>query len=285
MARRSLLVRHRTPAAFLGGVAVTAVLGGGVALAAIPSTATGSITACINRTSGAVRIIDFQAGKRCTSKETTLSWSKGVHYRGAWSSGTSYNVLDVVSYLGSSYVAKAPSVGKQPTTSAGVWSLLSAKGATGATGARGPAGTAGAPGLQGLQGLPGLPGADGADGAPGADGAQGPQGPAGPQGDPGPQGPAGVSGRVVITATASLGPNSGTVLDPQCPNGTVPVGGGAHVGNAYGGVGNATTAYIAESDLDNTDTGWAVTAITTNGAGTSTQFTAHVVCVSSGGQG
>ena len=43
----------------------------GVALAAIPSSATGSITACVNRTSAAVRIIDFQAGKRCSSRERT----------------------------------------------------------------------------------------------------------------------------------------------------------------------------------------------------------------------
>ncbi len=263
MALRTLLVRHRTPAAFLGGVAATAVLGGGVALAAIPSTVTGSITGCVNRTSGAVRIIDFQAGKRCTSRETTLSWSKGLHYRGAWSSGTSYSVLDVVTYQGSSYVAKSASLGKQPAATPGAWSLLAARGTTGATGARGAAGA---------QGLPGVDGADGA---------QGPEGPAGPQGDPGPQGPAGVLGRVVITASADLGTNSFTVLDPQCPDGTVPIAGGAHVGNAYGGLGNATIAYIAESDLDDEGTGWAATAITTSGAGTSTHFTAHVVCVSS----
>jgi hypothetical protein len=51
---RSFLAHHRTAAGFVGGVMTTAVLGSGVALAAIPSSATGSITACVNRTSSAV---------------------------------------------------------------------------------------------------------------------------------------------------------------------------------------------------------------------------------------
>jgi hypothetical protein len=308
---RSYVARHRAAAGFLGGVATTALLGSGVALAAIPSTATGTITACVNRTSAAVRVIDFQAGKRCSSRERTISWSKGMRYRGAWSAKATYAPLDVVSWSGASYVARVPSTAKTPSGTR-YWGPLSLRGAVGARGATGLPGTPGAPGLPGAPGADGADGADGVDGldgtdgadgtngtngvngtngldgAPGATGPQGPAGPAGaagatgpqgPAGATGPQGPAGVSGRQVVTATIDLPPNSFTLLDPQCPNGTVPISGGAHVGNSFPGWGNATVAYVAESDLDNAGTGWGSTVVTTASANPSTHFVAHVICV------
>ena len=105
-----------------------------MAIAAIPSTSDGSITSCVNKTSGAVRIIDAQAGKHCTTKERRVAWSKGYRYRGAWSSGTAYAVLDVVTASGSSYVAKSASTGKAPASHPALWGLLAT------AGARGPAG-------------------------------------------------------------------------------------------------------------------------------------------------
>ena len=108
-------------------------MGGGVALASVPSSTTGALTACVLNTSGAVRLIDYQADKRCSTTEHTVSWSKGYRYRGAWSSAAAYSVLDVVTYLGSSYLAFAPSANRVPTTT-GYWGLLAARGATGAPG-------------------------------------------------------------------------------------------------------------------------------------------------------
>jgi len=311
---RTALARRRGAAGFAGGVATCVLLGSGVALGAIPSTATGSITACVSRSSGAVRIVDFQAGKRCSSRERTIAWSKGIRYRGAWSSRATYAPLDVVSYGGASYVARVPSTAKTPG-SGSYWGAVALRGlqgshgAAGAAGVAGPAGAAGAAGpagaigpqgpdgligLTGLTGpagptgptgpagmigLTGLTGPMGQDGPAGPAGATGPQGPAGLTGATGPQGPAGVLGRVVVSVTADLPANTHTILNPQCPSGTVPLAGGAHVGTNFPGWGNADVAYVAESDLDNAGTGWAATVVTTSSADVSTRFIAHVICV------
>ena len=51
--------RRRGASGFVAGVCVAAmVTGGGVAIAAIPSTANGKYTACVNRDSGDMRMID-----------------------------------------------------------------------------------------------------------------------------------------------------------------------------------------------------------------------------------
>lgn len=69
---------------FMGGLAVgvaaSVVLAGGVAVAAIPSTSTGLISGCRNVKTGALRVVDYQAGKRCTpTTERPLTWNaKGV---------------------------------------------------------------------------------------------------------------------------------------------------------------------------------------------------------------
>lgn len=143
--REQLRTHRGAGIGFMAGVLAVVVLGGvPLALAAIPSSSTGSFTACVNKTSGAVRIIDYQAGKRCTSRERKVSWSKGYRYRGGWSAGTSYATLDVVTLNGSSYLAKANSLGKNPSTSTTYWGLLAAAGKTGAQG------------VPGQQGLPGV---------------------------------------------------------------------------------------------------------------------------------
>lgn len=55
-------------------------------------------------------------------------------YKGTWSSGTAYKINDVVTYLGSSYIAIATSTGIAPTD-ASKWSQIAAKGDRGETGA------------------------------------------------------------------------------------------------------------------------------------------------------
>lgn len=60
------------------GVALLALLiaASGAAVAAIPSS-DGIITACRDNKTGTLRVIDAEGGKRCTSKETQLSWKDG----------------------------------------------------------------------------------------------------------------------------------------------------------------------------------------------------------------
>ena len=130
------------------GVAASVVLAGGVAVAAIPSTSTGLISGCRTITTGALRVIDYQAGKRCTTKERTLTWN-----------------------------VRGPQ---------GLRGLTGAVGAKGAIGSTGPVGMVGPTGTTGLAGTPGLPGTPGLTGLTGDIGPAGPVGPAGPQGVAGP---------------------------------------------------------------------------------------------------
>lgn len=175
------------------------LVGGSVAIAAVPSTTTGGITACVNNSSGAVRLIDYQAGRRCAATEHTVSWSKGYRYRGAWAASVAYAVLDVVSSGGSSYLASSPSTDRRPGTSPIYWGLLAARGVNGAqgpTGLTGSQGPAGVPGLQGLQGSLGTPGV---------------QGPSGPSGAEGPAGASGFTPSHFQTYPDQLFPNSGAM--------------------------------------------------------------------------
>ncbi|MGX9430286.1 hypothetical protein [Bradyrhizobium sp. LeoA1S1] len=61
---------------------------------------------------------------------------KGFSIRGPWSAATAYQVGDVVSLSGSSYVALAPSTNQSPPN-ATYWQVLAAKGDTGSTGPQG----------------------------------------------------------------------------------------------------------------------------------------------------
>jgi hypothetical protein len=232
-----LSFHRRGVATFVSGaLSASLLIGGGAAIASIPSSTTGQITACVKTSSGAVRIIDSQAGHHCVAGETTLNWSKGYTYRGAWSASVSYRVLDVVTSGGSSYLAKAPSNGKSPATYPTYWSVLAARGATG------------------------------------------PRGVAGPQGATGPQGPAGASGYNVVTQYVTVNTGTQQLMDVQCPSGQVPVGGGAHYGNAFPGLGNAQWAYVSESSIDESRTGWASTLVVTSNQG-NTYFEANAICI------
>ena len=92
----------------------------------------------------------------------------GFNFTGPFSASTSYNVNDVATYNGSSYVAIVASQGAgTPDTNPTDWTLMAQQGA------------AGAQGLQGPQGPQGITGATGATGPQGLMGLQGPQGPPG----------------------------------------------------------------------------------------------------------
>jgi hypothetical protein len=67
-------VRH--PGAVAVGAAVLLAALIGSASAAIPNSATHAYTGCYSATTGALRLIDFQAGKRCRSGERSVTWSQ-----------------------------------------------------------------------------------------------------------------------------------------------------------------------------------------------------------------
>jgi hypothetical protein len=66
-------------------------------------------------------------------------------WKGAWNSGTSYNVGDAVSHDGSSYLAVTDNTNSEPPSAD--WDVLAEKGDAGPTGATGSTGATGAKGL------------------------------------------------------------------------------------------------------------------------------------------
>src|ERR1017187_4044154 len=102
---------------------------------------------------------------------------RGLVWRSAWSTTTTYNLNDAVRYGGAGYVSLiANNQGNEPDKSPTDWSLLVAPGATGPAGPQGPQGATGATGATGTQGPAG---SQGTTGATGAQGLAGPTGPAG----------------------------------------------------------------------------------------------------------
>jgi len=108
----------------------------------------------------------------------------------------------------------------------------------------------------------------------------GPQGPTGATGATGAQGPAGVAGREVVSRRFDVPTDTRQLVDVPCPTGMTPIGGGAHVGNTFPGAGDARFAYVSESDIDETGTGWASTLVVVSPQFT-TEFTATAICINS----
>lgn len=140
-------------------VAVVSLLGGSVAPAAIPD-AGGRIQGCYLPSTGALRVIDFEAGQRCYPSERFLSWSQ--------------------------------------TGPRGEAGPVGPVGPAGPEGAVGPEGPSGPPGETGDVGPPGPPGEVGPPGAPGEVGPPGPPGEPGPPGPPGPPGSGGGGVTVLV---------------------------------------------------------------------------------------
>lgn len=100
----------------------------------------------------------------------------GVTFESAYDNATAYQVNDIVTSSGSSYICISPTTGNAPPNVT-YWAVLAAAGAigaTGPTGATGPAGATGATGPVGATGPQGTAGTVGATGPTGATGATGP---------------------------------------------------------------------------------------------------------------
>ena len=52
-------------------------VGAGVAYATIPASGSGVISGCYEKRTGILRVIDAEAGKKCTQYETPISWNQG----------------------------------------------------------------------------------------------------------------------------------------------------------------------------------------------------------------
>ena len=197
------------------GVAASVVIVGGVAAATIPATGTELITGCRTIKTGALRVIDNQAGKRCTTKERTLTWNargpqglRGLTGAvGAEGAIGSTGPVGIVGQAGTTGLAGAPGL-------AGTAGLVGATGLTGDIGPAGPVGTTGLTGAPGPFGMVGQAGPAGATGLTGATGATGPAGPSGVVKYIGPQ-----------TATVDIPPLAVKDLTMTCPLGSVPLSG------------------------------------------------------------
>ena len=235
------------------GVAASVVLAGGIAAAAIPATGTGQITGCRTITTGALRVIDYQAGKRCTTKERTLTWN----VRG-------------------------------PQGLRGLTGAIGAKGAIGSTGPAGMVGQAGTTGLAGAPGLPGTPGLTGATGdhglpgTPGLTGMTGMAGPTGTTGLTGATGPAGPAGALKYiaqeTATYDIPALGLKDLAMTCPAGSVPMSGSwdtVITGGAYNGkVANGMVTVTREAYVGQTFT----VTVLNNRASDAVRLTGYLNC-------
>jgi len=189
----------------------------------------------------------------------------GLTWKSNWSADITYTAGDAVTYLGSSWLAKATSTAVPPATGAN-WDLVAQAGAIGPAGAQGPAGPQGLQGLTGATGAIGPQGLQGLTGATGATGVVGPQGPQGltgatgaigPQGLQGLQGPQGIQGiqgaqGVVLVAEASGGDVTGIPNDTTC---------------AGTGIGNSGMLFIAPTAQVQVGAGQALLASATTSLG------------------
>jgi hypothetical protein len=251
----SFMSRRRGTTGFVAGVAVAAMLaGGGIALAAMPSTANGMFTGCALKTTGALRVVDAQAGKRCTTKERTISWSKGWTYRGTWAAGTAYATGDVVVADGLGYTARARSTGKPPATNPATWGSLGANGPAGPTGPTGPTGQTGPAG------------------------ATGPAGPVGPVGAQGP--PGGVDLTYLTGPDVTVEAGSQQFGELLCPDGKSAIGGGVFTFGDSSVSLNDSYPEDGDDPDELPDDGWAADV---NNAGAAAEtFNLYVICATAG---
>jgi chitodextrinase len=154
-----------------------------------------------------------------------------MNYRGAYDAGTEYTAGQVVTRLGSAYVALRTTTGDAPESSGDDWDLFAIAGATGPAGPTGGAGPTGPAGVTSATASaatgvvnatvslvgsalqfgftiprgPTGPGGSGPAGPAGPSGPAGPAGPTGPYGPAGPTCPAGPTGPA-STATGPAGP-------------------------------------------------------------------------------
>ena len=237
-------IATRTTRIAIPAAAAVVLLGGGIAFAADTATPSTTVySACVRTGDHALYQATSNGTPQCGGHDTQITWNQtgptgpagpqgpqglqgdpgpqgakgdtgaagpqgaagqGLTIRGPWDPGATYNVNDVVSYDGSSYVATvSDDLGHQPDVSAQDWTILAGKGDSGTTGAQGPKGDTGATGPQGPAGT---------------------QGPAGPQGPQGPAGP----GIYKVMDAETIDPNSSGWIGVKCHSlSDLAVGGGA----------------------------------------------------------
>ena len=166
------------------GLAAGIVIAAGAAYAAIPGS-DGAISACYSKSTGQLRVIDAEAGARCKSGETVLTWNKQGPV--------------------------GPQGAQGPRGPAGPQGETGPAGQQGERGPDGPQGETGVAGPQGETGPQGEAGPAGPQGETGPAGPQGETGLAGPQGETGPAGPTGPRGATGPQgATGPTGPRGAT---------------------------------------------------------------------------
>ncbi len=245
---------------------------GTTAIGVAGAASTGLISACVNRSSGTVRILvpgatagrerdDERSLNGCTKNETLLTWNiQGVPgTQGPTGPTGPQGSVGATGATGE--VGPTGPAGPQGTTGA-----AGSPGATGAAGAQGPQGNTGATGPAGPQGNTGAAGSPGATGAAGAQGPQGitgATGPAGPQGNTGAagaQGPQGIQGPQGPTGGASLWARINA-------NGSVAAANGIGVRCGPSACGTGWYALVASRDV----TGCAIVATALNGTAVSVE--------------
>jgi len=154
------------------------LIAGSAAMAAPASTA---IAACVNTTTGAVRIVSSLS--LCVAGETGITWALAGPTGPAGPAGPA-----------GAAGAQGPAGPAGSTGPAGAAGPAGATGPAGPAGAQGPAGPAGATGATGSTGPAGPAGSQGPIGNTGPAGAQGPAGPQGLMGNPGTNGTNGATG-------------------------------------------------------------------------------------------
>ena len=182
-----------------------ALLFAGTAAMAAPTSS--NVSACVNTTTGAVRIVTSTS--LCIAGETGITWAE-------------VGPTGLTGPAGPAGMPGAPGTpgATGPAGPAGPTGLTGATGATGpagSPGSTGPAGPAGATGSAGPVGPPGIPGSEGPPGAPGSTGPAGPTGPQGPKGDTGATGPSGTTGIFGSNALSFISGSGGS----ECTLGTV----------------------------------------------------------------
>ena len=173
--------RFRGTGRRLALVVVLALVGAGIAYAAIPDSS-GVIHGCYSTKNGALRVIDSSA--KCANGEVALNWNQQGPKGDTGATGPQGAVGP-----------QGPAGPKGDTGAAGP------QGAPGPAGAQGPKGDTGATGPQGAVGPQGPAGPNGDTGPAGAQGVPGPAGAQGPKGDTGPAGPQGPSGVVATNGS------------------------------------------------------------------------------------
>lgn len=271
----------------VGLAAALVVTGTGIAYACIPSGHTGIIYSCYVKKTGALRVIDKDAGQKCAKGETLLQWNQqGVQGEpGPAGAQGSQGLPGAVGPVGPAG-AKGDTGDTGDTGAVGPMGLT---GDTGLTGAVGPVGPVGPTGAKGDEGLPGAVGPTGAKGDTGLTGAVGPVGPAGAKGDTGltgavgatgatgatgAQGIPGVSGRERVTGpTISVMIGQYRYAPAYCPAGKNPIGGGYSIGGTLESMGGI----VFFNGTNDDDNAWQA-ALYNNGSSI-VSITAFAICV------